>query len=131
MFSYMLFLFFGFLGILAMLWHIFRSQDRAFRLLQEEHARIRVLLRALESRLDAVELPETASTSTADEVDTTVSKASRSATRLVPRPSSNPSEDDLLRLSFDPPATEKPAVDPALDLHFDPATVQEQPETSR
>lgn len=112
MFSIMLFIFLCFFGILAVLYHMLRSQEKLCRSLREEHAQMRVLLRALESRLDGLE--------TADAPHASV----RSAAHLAPRPAVPPSEDPLLRLSFDEPAAEQKSssgIDPALDLHFDPA----------
>ena len=118
MFSIMLFIFLCFFGILAVLYHMLRSQEKLCKSLHEEHAQMRMLLRSLESRLDAMDVA--APTATAN---------GNSATRLTPRPASHaaaqPAEDPLLRLSFDDPAPSAapttPGVDPALDLHFDPA----------
>lgn len=100
MFSIMLFIFLCFFGILAVLFHMLRSQERLSRILRDEHAQMRVLLRAMESRLDAMDGAE-------------------------PQPTGSlPAHDPLLRLSFEDPAANNvasgPAVDPALDLHFDP-----------
>lgn len=53
MFSLMLFMFFFFLGLLAVLWLMQRRNDQQFRALNEDNAQLRVLLRALESRLDS------------------------------------------------------------------------------
>ncbi|WP_297669851.1 hypothetical protein [uncultured Desulfovibrio sp.] len=116
MFPFMLFMFFCFLGVLVMLYHMLRTQEKSFRLLQEEHAQMRVLLRAMESRLDV--LDEDA------EAAGVRDGAAKAATRLAPRPAARPADDDLLRLSFDAPGPQgdaPAAVDPALDLHFDPA----------
>ena len=108
MFSIMLFIFLCFLGMLAVLFYMLRSQERLCRILRDEHAQMRVLLRAMESRLDALSgLAEPA-----------------------PRPTGEvPARDPLLHLSFEdqlqpgrPGRDEKPATDPALDLHFDPLT---------
>lgn len=116
MFSIMLFIFLCFFGILAVLYHMLRSQEKLCRSLREEHAQMRVLLRALESRLDGLE---------ADGMTDAPRATTRSAAHLAPRPAAQPAEDPLLRLSFDEPAAEQPAsptgIDPALDLHFDPA----------
>lgn len=112
MFPFMLFMFFCFLGVLAMLYHMLRTQEKNFRLLQEEHAQMRVLLRAMESRLDVLDEDAEAAGGRGG--------AARAATRLAPRPA----DDDLLRLNFDAPGPQggaPAAVDPALDLHFDPA----------
>ncbi len=47
MFSIMLFIFLCFLGMLAVLFHMLRSQERLCRILRDEHAQMRVLLRAI------------------------------------------------------------------------------------
>lgn len=115
MFSIMLFIFLCFLGMLAVLFHMLRSQERLCRILRDEHAQMRVLLRAMESRLDAL--------SGADEP--------------APRPTGDlAGHDPLLRLSFEDPRQpgrpgreEKPATDPTLDLHFDP--LADDPANSR
>ena len=117
MFSIMLFIFLCFFGILAVLYHMLRSQEKLCRSLHEEHAQMRVMLRSLESRLDDLDVAAPAAA------------AGNGATRLAPRPASHaaaqPAEDPLLHLSFGDPAQSAspstPGVDPALDLHFDPA----------
>ena len=55
MFSIMLFIFLCFLGMLAVLFYMLRSQERLCQVLRDEHAQMRVLLRAMESRLDALD----------------------------------------------------------------------------
>lgn len=98
MFSIMLFIFLCFSGMLAVLFYMLRSQERLCRALRDEHAQLRVLLRALESRLDTLD----------------GSGAARPTQAA-------PAGDPLLRLSFEAPRREQtPATDPALDLHFDP-----------
>lgn len=52
MFSIMLFIFLCFFGILAVLVYMLRCQEKLVRQLREDHAQLRVMLRALESRLD-------------------------------------------------------------------------------
>ena len=114
MFSIMLFIFLCFFGILAVLYHMLRSQEKLCRALHEELAQMRVLLRSLESRLDALDMTEPAD----------AEFSPRGAARLAPRPAPQPAQDPLLHLSFDEPAQSvsvAPDVDPALDLHFDPA----------
>ncbi len=105
MFSIMLFIFLCFLGMLAVLFYMLRSQERLCRILRDEHAQMRVLLRATESRLDAL---------------SGVAGPALRPTGVVP------AHDPLLHLSFEDPLQpgrdEKHATDPALDLHFDPLT---------
>ena len=113
MFSIMLFIFLCFFGILAVLYHMLRSQEKLCRSLHEEHVQMRVLLRSLESRLDGLDVTEQET-----------APSLQSAARLAARPAPQPAEDPLLHLSFDEPApsvSAAPAIDPALDLHFDPA----------
>lgn len=52
MFSIMLFIFLCFFGILAVLVYMLRCQEKLVRQLREDHAQLRVMLRAMESRLD-------------------------------------------------------------------------------
>lgn len=119
MFPFMMFIFLCFLGVLATLYHILRTQEKNFHQLEEEHAQLRVLLRAMESRLDELEINVSAqdtACATAEGND----NANRGAVRLAPRRAQRPSDDDLLHLDFDSPVPQENAVDPALDLHFDP-----------
>ncbi len=108
MFSIMLFIFLCFLCMLAVIFYMLRSQERLCRILRDEHAQMRVLLRAMESRLDAL-------TGAADP---------------APRPTEDvPARDPLLHLSFEDPLQtdrpardEMPAFDPAMDMFFVPLT---------
>lgn len=100
MFSLMLFIFLCFLGMLAVQFYMLRSQERLNRALRDEHAQMRVLLRAMEARLDALGCP------------------AETAVQATPA-----AQDPLLHLSFDAPAAKKaaprtPVVDPGLDLHM-------------
>lgn len=52
MFSLMLFMFLFLLAFLAMYYYLLKKIDNNYRQLSEEHAQLRVLLRALESRMD-------------------------------------------------------------------------------
>lgn len=105
MLSLMIFIFLCFLGMLGMLYFMLRNQEKMCQTLREEHAQTRLLLRALESRLE-----------------NTVRGATPPADPDSPRePEASPLHDPLLRLSFDEPAAppKKPAADPALELHMD------------
>lgn len=128
MFSALLFIFFCFFGILAALFHLLKRQEQAWQLLRDEHAQLRVLLRALESRLEylaAVCLdPEQARRAGAQAPgDAAVKAPSDSRSDGPAGPSGT---DPLLRLSFEEPETPRaPAAgeaghDPALELHFAP-----------
>ena len=105
MFSLMLFIFLCFLGMLAVQFYMLRSQERLNRALRDEHAQMRVLLRAMEARLEALGCP--------------APKLAETAVQATPA-----AQDPLLHLSFDAPAAKKaaprtPVVDPGLDLHMD------------
>lgn len=52
MFSIMLFMFLFFTGFAVLFWNLQRQMNLQFNKLSEENARLRVLLRSLESRLD-------------------------------------------------------------------------------
>jgi len=102
MFSLMLFIFLCFLGMLAVQFYMLRSQERLNRALRDEHAQMRVLLRAMEARLDALGCP--------------APKLAETAAQATPA-----AQDPLLHLSFDAPAAKKaaprtPVVDPGLAL---------------
>ena len=96
-FPFMLFIFFGITAILAAMFYLLHKQERLFRILRDENAELRVLLRAVGSRTDL-------SPPTADR-----------------QAFSSPVEDPLLNLSFEDPLKQKktPERDPALELHFD------------
>ncbi|WP_291438894.1 hypothetical protein [Desulfovibrio sp.] len=150
MFSIMLFIFLCFFGILAVLVYMLRGQERLVTQLRDEHAQLRVLLRAMESRLDHLDGTRPADAEPDDRplADQPHSQAAPTknvrgadplenfsgqtrAARLTPAHEgrvADTADDPLLHLSFDPPAAHAPgrsaagaaAVDPALDLHFDP-----------
>lgn len=54
MFQIMIFLFFFFVGVIGVIWYHNRILLRQLNDLSDEHAQLRVLLRALESRLDGI-----------------------------------------------------------------------------
>lgn len=113
MMSIMFFIFLCFFGLAAILFYVLRCQERQYQMLREENAQLRVLLRAIDSRLDLGGLPV----------------SSTEAAHRAPRPSQpgTPDEQDsLLHLNFDAPSSPAPgsiqkkaAINPDLDLHFD------------
>lgn len=110
MMSIMFFIFFCFLGISAMLYYVLRCQERHCRMLRDDNAELRVLLRALESRMARLE----------GEAPAMAAQQSAVAVDAAAEPHS------LLHLSFDAPAapgregvTQEAKTDPGLDLHFD------------
>lgn len=105
MLSLMIFIFLCFLGMLGMLYFMLRNQEKMCQTLREEHAQTRLLLRALESRLE-----------------NSVRGATPPAGLDSPQGQESASlHDPLLRLSFDEPAAppQKTVADPALELHMD------------
>lgn len=149
MFSIMLFIFLCFFGILAVLVYMLRSQERLVRQLHEEHAQLRLLLRAVESRMDyldggqpAVALSNTDSPEQQHihmdsaplaeaEMDMDPNPHENTyhpirAAKLTARSADavqNPGHDPLLHLSFDPPAGNgqeaRAAGSPAVDPALD------------
>lgn len=111
MFYLMLFMFFCFLGITALLFYLLRSQERYHNDMREEHAQISMRLQALEQAM------------TGHAGDTAPLAADRSVLTGIPAGA-------LSHLSLDGPTeaqavptapTRRPAPlhDPALELHLD------------
>lgn len=149
MFSIMLFIFLCFFGILAVLVYMLRSQERLVRQLHEEHAQLRLLLRAVESRMDYLDggqpaaprsdayspeqelvhidsapLAETELGMDSNQLENTYHPVR--AAKLTARSADtvqNPGHDPLLHLSFDPPAGKgqeaRVASSPAVDPALD------------
>lgn len=136
MFSALLFMFFFFFGILAALFYMLRRQEQAWQLLRDEHAQLRVLLRALESRLEYLATvtldPEQARRAEARGADTASggeAPSDRPRKESLAAPAEPSGTDPLLRLSFEEPEAPgepgrsgagAPARDPALELRFAP-----------
>ena len=142
MFSALLFMFFCFFGILAALFYMLKRQEQAWQLLRDEHAQLRVLLRALESRLEYLATvtldPEQARRAEARAAGGVPGESAPSAPSRDGHPAGPAGAsgtDPLLRLSFEEPeapgepgrsgAGSQPARDPALELRFAPG---EEPE---
>ena len=131
MFSALLFMFFCFFGILAAIFYLLKRQEHAWQLLRDEHAQLRVLLRALESRLEylaAVTLdPEQTRRARDPARQETERENAVPASPFAAAPAEASGRDPLLRLSFEEPGTAhgpsdaRAGHDPALELHFDPA----------
>ncbi|MBO4334285.1 MAG: hypothetical protein J5846_00420 [Desulfovibrio sp.] len=94
MFMFMLFIFLGFLSLLAVNLYLLASHEKMSRKLLDEQARLRVLLQAMDSRLRAAEKPD-----------------GEKALALE--------SEALLNLDFSPAAKTTSPCDPALDLHLD------------
>ena len=150
MFSIMLFIFLCFFGILAVLVYMLRSQERLVRQLHEEHAQLRLLLRAVESRMDYLDggQPAAAPSNTDSpeqqhihmnseplaeaEMDMGMDsnqhentyhpvRAAKLTARSADTTAQNPSYDPLLHLSFDPPAGNGQEARAASSPAVDPA----------
>lgn len=109
MFALMLFMFFYFLGSIAMFIYLIKKIDSNARQLSEEHAQLRVLLRAMESRMEKPDTPENAQ-STGDD------KNASSETREDLASGHDP----LLHLSFERPPTPEQDFSTGLNINFDP-----------
>ncbi|MBD5627019.1 MAG: hypothetical protein HDQ90_06005 [Desulfovibrio sp.] len=130
MFSALLFIFFCFFGILAALFYLHKRQEQAWQLLRDEHAQLRVLTRALESRLEYLATvcldPEQARRSGDDATQGGEPRKAASYAPLDDTAAGPSGTDPLLRLSFEEPETPRaPAAgenghDPALELRFAP-----------
>lgn len=109
MFTYMLFMFFCFFGILAMFFYVLWRQEQMAKSLKEENTQLRVLLRALESRMDYLAQIYLSENGQAQD---SLAGDSRARADLA-------GTDPLLHLSFDEPA--KPVEDndnSKLDIHL-------------
>lgn len=130
MFSALLFIFFCFFGILAALFYLQKRQEQAWQILRDEHAQLRVLVRALESRLEylaAVCLdPEQARRAGAPAAQEEHSVGGAGTAPHPDAAAGASGTDPLLRLSFEEPdgfrapAAGKAGHDPALELRFAP-----------
>lgn len=120
MFSLLLFMFCFFLGSIAMFFYSIKKRESQFRNLNEEHAQLRVLMRAMESRLDNIEkylasCPGIVSTAARQE------GAEAGCEDASDMDHKNQENDPLLHLSFeDPDKIEGIKRDPNLELLLDP-----------
>lgn len=85
----MIFLFFFFLGIIGMFWYQGSRLTHQLGELSEEHAQLRVLLRALESRMDNIAVLEKAR------------NPQEPLPSFMQEEEKSPGHDPLLHLSFD------------------------------
>ena len=113
MFFAMVFMFCFFLGSLAMFLYLLRKLDTMARSLSDEHAQMRVLLRAMESRLDKLAHMEKISA---------ILQGQTEASEETSEKDDRPGHDALLHLSFERPQPLDGLVDPGLDLNLEPQT---------
>lgn len=120
MFPLLLFMFCFFLGSIAMFFYSLKKRENQFRSLNDEHAQLRVLLRAMESRLDNIEKylgnnPELESSASCPEGVESGQEVAEEMERKKQE------HDPLLRLSFEAPdKMENAQRDPNLELMLDP-----------
>lgn len=115
MFPLLVFMFCFFIGSLAMFFYSLKKRESQFRSLTEEHAQLRVLLRAMESRLDNMEkyIAGRAGFKSApgEEAPESVCEADEIQAQ---------GPDPLLRLSFEEPGGEgRGGKDPKLEMLLD------------
>lgn len=119
MFMLMLFMFCFFLGFVIMFYYLLARLDNQSKALSDEHAQLRVLLRALESRLEkmgqmeryGVLLQNQAAQQDGEGITMTQSEG-------VPGTPDEPGHDPLLHLSFDQPSQIQERI--ARDLELRP-----------
>ena len=118
MFVLMLFMFFFFVGFAAMFYYLLRRLDLQARFLSDEHAQMRVLLRALESRMDKMSTQPGGRPAFAEQPSPR-DEFGVSVEDLDPR-GGMAGHDSLLHLSFEEPQNPELALrDPALELKLD------------
>lgn len=114
MFMLMLFMFCFFLGFLAMFIYLLGRLDRQARIMSDEHAQLRVLLRAMESRLEKMAQREKINAMLQGQTE---AEAALPGERID---GDIAGHDPLLHLSFDRPRTLDGNLDPGLTLDLDP-----------
>lgn len=118
MFSLLIFMFCFFLGFIAMFLYSLKKRESYFKSLNDEHAQLRVLLRAMESRLDHMEkylglCAGLGNTHFQADKEMPAEKASAEM-------KGTGGHDPLLHLSFEEPCKKSVSkTDPALDLLLD------------
>lgn len=113
MFQIMIFLFLFFVGILVLFWSLYKKLDAQTRTLGDEHAQLRVLLRAMESRLDKLMQLERISKMLQEDINPADLPEENT------QENDTPAHDPLLHLSFDQPANPGKLINPGLDLNMD------------
>lgn len=114
MFKLMLFMFCFFMGSIAMFIYVLRRMAEQTRTLSDEHAQLRVLMRAMESRLDKI---------THLEVINANYQRQMEADGLIPagmeKTDTSAGHDPLLHLSFEQP--HHPEINMGQKLDFTPS----------
>lgn len=115
MFSIMLFMFLFFIGFMAMFYYLLKKQEQNCRLLRDEHAQLRVLLRAVESRLDNVDRIQTLRAARDGLLD---ADAPENSGMEKEADDDAAGHDPLLHLSFEEPASGRSRD--GLNIDFEP-----------
>lgn len=117
MFMLMLFMFCFFLGFVVMFYYLLSRMDAMARAHSDEHAQLRVLLRALESRLEKMGQAERYNVLLREQRDGDGITMTQS--EGIPGENDTPGHDPLLHLSFDQPSQIQERI--ARDLELRPA----------
>lgn len=117
MFGLMLFMFFFFLGSIVMFFYLVRRLETLARGLNDEHAQLRVLLRAMESRLEKIAQIERINALFQGDMESSPGQPSPDGTTFQEE---SPSRDPLLHLSFDTPSPLDENMGRKLDLKPEP-----------
>lgn len=117
MFMLMLFMFCFFLGFVVMFYYLLSRVDTIARAHSDEHAQLRVLLRALESRLEKMGQVERYNVLLREQRDGDGITMTQS--EGIPGENDAPGHDPLLHLSFDQPSQIQERI--ARDLELRPA----------
>lgn len=115
MFLLMLFMFCFFIGFVAMFAYLLKRMDGQARSLADEHAQLRVLLRAIESRLEKIAQLEKLNSLRLGQIDPDdlIHSGNEETDGAA-------GHDPLLHLSFEKPQKLEGQVDPGLSLEIEP-----------
>lgn len=120
MYALMIFMFCFFIGSLAMFIYSSQKRENLSRALSDEHAQLRVLLRAMESRLDNMEKLLAIQTMPKDAASSAGMAEHNSFMAVEHTQNKEPAgHDPLLHLSFEDPARKDKHTDGSLDLFLD------------
>lgn len=111
MFLLMIFMFCFFIGFVAMFFYVLHRMDEQIRGLNDEHAQLRVLLRAMESRLEKMAHAERSNALFQGQIE-----SSEIGMAEQPQNDLTASTDPLLHLSFEAPASPVANVGRKLDI---------------
>lgn len=116
MYMLMIFMFCFFLGFMAMYWYLLRKIENIARMQSDESAQLRVLMRAMEARLDKMSQMERLNALFQGKLAPDAKLPGEEGAAA----DESAGHDPLLHLSFEQPASLSEAIDPGLDLNMDP-----------